>query len=102
MSQVLVEIRGGQGGLLDRIQFVTSRGRESKAYGGSGGDAFSFKATAPPPPACCRELLHTDKGFRSSQIPAREASDGKMIVGLRRAAFRLEFLRIQGAWASLS
>ena len=45
-----MEIRGGQGGLLDRIQFVTSRGRESKAYGGSGGDAFSFKATAPPPP----------------------------------------------------
>ena len=31
----------------DRIQFVTSRGRESKAYGGSGGDSFSFKATAP-------------------------------------------------------
>ena len=41
---MLVELRGGQGGLLDRLQFVTSRGRESKAYGGSGGDAFSFKA----------------------------------------------------------
>ena len=43
--EVLLELRGGQGGLLDRVQFVTSRGRESKAYGGAGGQNFSFKAS---------------------------------------------------------
>ncbi|CAJ1379296.1 unnamed protein product [Effrenium voratum] len=55
-GEVLLELRGGQGGLLDRVQFVTSRGRESKAYGGAGGQNFSFKA-----------------------------SEGKMIVGVTRA-----------------
>ena len=36
-----------------------------------------------------RELIHQFvEGFRRAH--AREASDGKMIVGLRRAAFRIE------------
>lgn len=44
-DEVITELRGGQGGLLDRIQFVTSSGRVSKAYGGEGGENFSFQAT---------------------------------------------------------
>ena len=42
-GEVVVELRGGQGGLLDRIQFVTNK-RVSKEYGGQGGENFSFQA----------------------------------------------------------
>lgn len=54
-DEAIVEVRGGQGGLLDGIEFVTSKGRSSQRYGGKGGDGFAVKA-----------------------------GDGKMIVGLDR------------------
>jgi len=44
-EEYVVEIRGGQGGLLDGVQFVTNRGRESYHYGGKGGDPFTVKAS---------------------------------------------------------
>lgn len=40
-GETITEIRGGQGGLLDSIQFITDAGRESPVYGGSGGDRYS-------------------------------------------------------------
>lgn len=40
----LAEVRGTQGGLLDSVQFRTTRGRESRVYGGTGGKAYSIKA----------------------------------------------------------
>merc|ERR1711879_412076 len=43
-DEVVTEIRGGQGGLLDSVQFITDKGRESKAYGGSGGDRYTVRA----------------------------------------------------------
>lgn len=43
-GEVIVEVRGGQGGLLDGIEFVTNKGRSSQRYGGKGGDAFAVKA----------------------------------------------------------
>ena len=44
--EVITELHGGQGGLLDRVQFGTNRGRLSTAYGGTGGENFTFKATS--------------------------------------------------------
>jgi len=55
-GEVLVQLRGRQGGLLDGVQFVTSLGRESRHYGGRGGDPFEVRA-----------------------------AEGKMIVGLERS-----------------
>lgn len=43
-NEAIVEIRGGQGGLLDGVEFVTNKGRSSQRYGGKGGDAFAVKA----------------------------------------------------------
>merc|ERR1712050_221685 len=44
-GEVVLEVRGHQGGLLDGVQFISSLGRESKLYGGKGGDPFIVKAS---------------------------------------------------------
>lgn len=44
LGEGLAEIKGTQGGLLDSVQFKTTRGRESSVYGGSGGNEYSVKA----------------------------------------------------------
>jgi len=45
-GEAIVEVKGGQGGLLDRIEFVTNKGRSSASYGGQGGDPFTMKAAS--------------------------------------------------------